>query len=197
MTDVITVTPIKSKIQLRDDKKNPVTRINGKKSAKCCHMVGNIDLRFLVELHKTIEKSVCEFFLDHGQDTTGRNWGSEPHFDKHFFSNIIPWFAAANFLEEDSTMWIPFEPNFGNKTVGNKARHKNLFEITCETAKTCKKWNEAMDMHRDVMIGKQQTPFFSLHDRQRLKGKFLHISNKNWFNKFNKSASFVMLRWTK
>ena len=71
MTDVITVTPIKSKIQLRDDKKNPVTRINGKKSAKCCHMVGNIDLRFLVELHKTIEKSVCEFFFG---PWTGHNW---------------------------------------------------------------------------------------------------------------------------
>ena len=66
-TDVVTVTPIKLEIQLRDNRDTPMTSINLKneKSAKFCHMVGNIDLRFPVELHKMIKKPVREIFVHH------------------------------------------------------------------------------------------------------------------------------------
>ena len=63
-TDVITVTPIKSETQLREDKKTPKTIISwtiGHKNYKSefCHMIRNIELRFkvikhFVKLHKHI-----------------------------------------------------------------------------------------------------------------------------------------------
>ena len=178
--DVVTVTPIKSEIQLRDDRDTPTTSIDLKneKSAKFCHMVGNIDLRFPVELHKMIKKPVREIFVDHGCSESDWDWGKH-HFKNSFFTDIIPWFATANFLEEEGTMWLPFEPHFIEQIWLNVEKYENLFETPCCVhAETCEKWNKAMKTHKDVF-----GPHDSLCEKERSKERFMKCFTKELVDK--------------
>ena len=187
-TDVVTVTPIKSEIQLRDDRDTPTTSIDLKneKSAKFCHMVGNIDLRFPVELHRMIKKPVREIFVDHGCSESDWDWGKH-HFNNSFFTDIIPWFATANFLEEEGTMWLPFEPHFIEQIWLNVEKYENLFETPCCVhAETCEKWNKAMKIHKDVF-----GPYDSLYEKERSKERFMKCFTKELVDR----KDFEKFKW--
>ena len=117
-TDVISVLSDEAEIKLRKDVKTPST--TAKNGAKHHHMVGKIEARFPVELHKNVgEKHVDAICVDHGSKTVRWTW-SRSRFTKDFFEEVLPWCATANFLAAEGIIWLPFQPWFVDNIFGHE-----------------------------------------------------------------------------
>ena len=134
-------------------------------------MVGKIDSRFTVELHKLMgNKSVEAVYVDHGATNVNWEWPNQM-FPKSFFEEVLPWCASSGFLAQGGVIWLPFQAWFVDHILDCEKRYEGLFRISFAKAKECKEWHRAEEMRTEATSNQHTFVWQSKHCKTDMREK--------------------------